>query len=85
MPMPVYIEGNPWKEPWHKAAYEMQANCYRLCRKVAVSTDGKIYRATNAEIEQALLHTKNAPSTDGATYVKAVQKVRRRHAITTPA
>lgn len=85
MPIPVYIQGTSRNEPGLKARYEIQAKCYRLCRKVAVSTDGNIYRATNAEIEKALLHTKNAPSTDGATYVKAVQEVRRRHAITTPA
>lgn len=57
-----------------------QKRGYQLCRKVAVSFDGKIYRATDAEIEFALQHEKDAPSTDAATYLKAVQEVRRRHA-----
>lgn len=84
MPMPVYIERNPWAKYKTKLIYLDESRRYRLCRKVAVSSDGKIYRATDAEIEAALQTAKNAPSTDAATYVKTVQEVRRRHKIATP-
>lgn len=55
---------------------------YALCKKVAVSFDGQIFRATDAEVEEALKIERDAPSScSAAIYVKAVQEIRRRHAI----
>lgn len=54
---------------------------YHLCREIAVAFDGKIYRATDAEIEAALRNETGAPSTDAATFVKAVQKAYRQYLI----
>lgn len=81
-PMPVYINGNPYggKEP--EQVFRIQEKGYRLCRKVAVSSDGEIFRATDREILAALTETEGAPSTDAATYLEAVQEVRRRDAVT---
>lgn len=76
-PMPVYINRNPLSHVAPKRKFWTQVKHYHLCRKVAVSFDGMIYRATNAEIETALQNEKDAPSSDAATYVKAVQEVRR--------
>lgn len=78
-PMPVYINRNPLSHAEPKRKFWTQVKDYHLCRKVAVSFDGMIYRATNAEIEAALQKEKGAPSSDAATYVKAVQEVRRRY------
>lgn len=80
-PFPVYIERNPYSAANPKTLFSAEAKGYYLCRRVAVSTDGNIYRATNDEIEAALADIADAPSTDAPTYVKAVQELRRRHAI----
>ncbi|CAM9368164.1 unnamed protein product [Laminaria digitata] len=82
-PMPVYIRGNPFCHTENSVQFKRQEIGYHLCRRVAVSVDGKIYRATDAEIAAALKSNEEAPSCSAATYVKAVQEVRRRHALTT--
>lgn len=84
-PMPRYMKPNPYSLWGSKRHCNDQVKGYHLCKKVAVSSDGKIYRATDEEIVAALKKIKDAPSTDAATYVKAVQEVRRRHAIATKA
>lgn len=84
-PMPWYIEPNPYPFWGSKRTCNAQVKGYHLCKKVAVPSDGKIFRATDQEILAALKKIKDAPSTDAATYVKAVQEIRRRHAITTKA
>lgn len=80
-PMPVFIKGNPHSGKESKQQFKVQEKGYHLCRKVAVSFDGEIFRATDREILAALAATKGAPLTDVATYVKAVQEVRRLHAV----
>lgn len=81
-PMPVFLKGNPFGSVAPRGLFRKTEKTYHLCRKVAVSSDGKIYRATDAEIQAALQCDKKAPSCSAATYVKAVQEMRRRHAIT---
>ena len=81
-PMPVYIDRNPFSHKEPKIIFVNQANHYQLYKKVTVSVDGEIFRATDAEIEAALQNEKSAPSTDAATYVKAVREIRRRHPTT---
>lgn len=81
MPMPVYIDGNPFIHVKTNSVFKQQVRPYHLCKKVAVAFDGKVYRATDAEIEAALQNEETAPSCSAATYVKAVQEVRRRHEI----
>lgn len=80
-PMSACVNGDSRrrKVPW--TLFRTQERSYHLCRKVAVSFDGKVHRATDAEIEAALKNEKGAPSTSAVTYVKAVQEVRRRHAM----
>lgn len=80
-PMPVYINGNPWGREFPKATFIMHQKGYHLCKKVAVSVNGDIYRATDEEIEAALAEHETAPDLDAATYVKLAQETRRRHAI----
>lgn len=79
--MPAYIPNNSLWRISPKTKFRLQEKAYRLCRKVAVSSDGKVYRATDAEIESALKTDPNAPSCSAVIYVKAVQEVRRRHAV----
>lgn len=80
-PMPAYIKGSSVNRAQFKCVFRRHEKSYRLCKKVAVSFDGTIYRATDAEIEAALEKEKHAPSTDAATYVKAVQEIRRQQEI----
>lgn len=80
-PMPAYIAGPSVRNSEHKCVFKKHEKSYRLCKKVAVSFDGTIYRATDAEIKAALREERYAPRTDAATYVKAVQEVRRQHEI----
>lgn len=82
IPMPAYINRNPFSQVEPKRTFWNQVRHYHLCRKVAVSFDGEVYRAIDADIELALLNEKGAPSTDAATYVKAVQEMRRRYPVT---
>ncbi|CAM9121391.1 unnamed protein product [Scytosiphon promiscuus] len=58
---------------------------YHQCKRVAVSSDGKVFRATDKEIEAALnkepedkkfLHGMKA-----GTYVKLIREARRRHRV----
>lgn len=84
-PMRAYTNGNSLGgRKVYRDKFEMQVRHYHFCKKVAVSFDGKIYRATDAEIEAALHNDRDAPLTDAATYVKAVQELRRRHALMKP-
>lgn len=80
-PMPIYIDGNPHCTRETKALFGLQETGYHLCKRVAVSADGNIYRATDAEISAMLAKTKGAPTTDAQTYVRAVVELRRRHAL----
>lgn len=79
-PMPEYIKCYRSGRVVTKSGFNKQARSYHLCKKVAVSFGGQIYRATDEEIESALQHEKGVPSTAAATYVRAVQEVCRRHA-----
>lgn len=79
-PMPEYIKRNRWGRVAAKSDFNRQTRSYHLCKKVAVSFSGQIYRATDEEIESALQHEEGVPSTGAATYVRAVQEVCRRHA-----
>lgn len=79
-PMPVYIKGNPYCPMQGQSRFHKQKQGYHLCRKVAVSFDGEIFRATDEEILAALAKHEGAPATDVATYIEAVKEVRRRHA-----
>ena len=80
-PMSACLNGDPRRRKVHLGRFRAQQRNYNLCKKVAVSFNGMIYRATDSEIEAALQHEEGAPSTDAATYVKAVQEVRRQHAL----
>lgn len=82
-PMPEFIRRNPWTRVKPKDAFGRQVKSYHLCKKVAVSFGGNIYRGTDAEIDAALKYVKNAPKCDAATCVKAVREVCRRHAVRT--
>lgn len=75
--MPSYITGSSVSRKEFKSVFRRHEKSYWLCKKVAVSFDGTIYRATDAEIEAALDKEEHAPSTDAALYVKAVQEIRR--------
>ena len=79
--MPAHLKGHSVKRKAFEGVFRRHKRSYHLCRKVAVSFDGKVHRATDAEIEAALKNEKGAPSTSAVTYVKAVQEVRRRHAM----
>lgn len=82
---PVYIAKNPLCGKTPKHTYDRQRLMYYLCKKVAVSKDGVIFRATDKEIEDAL--KKEAKSKKflknmrAGTYVKVIQEARRRHRI----
>ncbi|CAM9693461.1 unnamed protein product, partial [Laminaria digitata] len=78
-PMPVYIKPNPYAAVERMQEFRVLEDGYHLCKKVAVASDGRIFRATDSEIVAALAKCKNGPSTSAATYVKAVQEIRRRH------
>ena len=78
--MPAHLKGHSVKRKAFEGVFRRHKRSYHLCKKVAVSFNGKIYRATNREIEAALKNEKSAPSTDAATYLNAVQEVRRQHA-----
>lgn len=80
-PMMGFDETNPQQNRLSRFNLRMQEKSYHLCRKVAVSFDGKIYRATDGEILAALAKTRGAPSIDAATYVKAVQEILRRREV----
>ncbi|CAN0208652.1 unnamed protein product, partial [Pylaiella littoralis] len=79
-PMPEYIAGNPFWRIEPKWKFVKQEEMYRRCKKMAVTCDGKPFRATNEEILDALeedgidLNGKSAEF-----YVKAVAEARRRH------
>lgn len=80
--MPDFIWGNRFRLTRPKRLYDKQEDMYRLCKKIAVSPDGKIFRATNEEILDALeaceLHSLGMSA---EFYVKAVAEARRRHLI----
>lgn len=80
-PMSACLNGDPRRRKVHKGRFREQQRNYHLCKKVAVSFNGVIYRATDSEIEAALQQEEDAPSIDATTYVKAVQVVRCQHAL----
>ncbi|CAM9368091.1 unnamed protein product [Laminaria digitata] len=80
--MPTFIKGNRLQHLASQCAFRAQEKGYHLCKKVAVSFDGRIFRATDAEIEAALKNEYNAPACDAATYVKAAREVCRRRSAT---
>lgn len=80
-PMSACLNGDPRRRKVSDTKLREQTRNYQLCKKVAVSFDGQVYRATDDEIEAALQNEENAPSTDATTYLKAVQEVRRQNAM----
>lgn len=79
-PISACLNGDSRRRNVPENVFRNQEKSYQLCKRVAVSFDGKIYRATDAEIEAALKNEKSAPSCSVGTYVKAVQETRRQHA-----
>lgn len=79
--MPLYIGRNPYCGAYPKSQFDAQERGYHLCKKVAVATDGTIYRATDGEISETLAKCNGAPATDAPTYVKIAEELRRRQKV----
>lgn len=65
-----------------KSKYDNQRFLYNQCKKVAVSSTGEVFRATDEEIESVLKETERKEvlrGMKGGTYVKVVREARRRH------
>lgn len=77
-PAPKYIGNNQGPET-RKSMYMVQLNMYHRCRKVLVSRDGTVFRATDAEIEARLKKDGGvAESLKAGFYVKVISETRRR-------
>ncbi|CAM9136859.1 unnamed protein product [Ectocarpus fasciculatus] len=82
-PAPTYITNNPYCADAPKAAFVKRIAMYGLLKVVAVSSNGGIWRAPNAEIEKTLRKNHCVPSDiaamPGDAYVKVMGESFRRH------
>lgn len=81
-PAPEYISSNPHCSKVPKQRFTEQVTLYRRCKKMAISSKGEIFRATDEEIEDALREDGRTPlGMTAEFYVKVVSEARRRHQI----
>ncbi|CAM9306876.1 unnamed protein product [Ectocarpus sp. 4 AP-2014] len=82
-PAPTYITNNPYCTDAPKAAFVKRVAMYGLLKVVAVSSQGGIWRAPDAEIERVLKKDPRVPSDisamPGDAYVKVMGETFRRH------
>lgn len=75
---PEYIVGNRYGKSMSKLSFNNQVKLYHRCKKVLVSRDGTVFRATDEEIEAAL-RADGRGSLSANFYVRVVSEMRRRH------
>lgn len=82
-PAPTYITNNPYCTDAPKASFIKRLTMYGLLKVVAVSSQGGIWRAPDAEIERVLKKNPRIPSDmsvmSGDAYVKVMGETFRRH------
>ncbi|CAM9121453.1 unnamed protein product, partial [Scytosiphon promiscuus] len=82
-PAPKYIAPNPLCRDVPKHMYDKQRVMYYQCKKVAVSRDGQVFRATDKEIEAVLKkesgRKKFLRTMKAGMYVEIIREARRRH------
>lgn len=80
--MPAYIPYNALASEHPKGKYEKEGQRYRCCKKIAVTSDGKTFRATDKEILDSLRKSKlDSHGMSAEFYVKVAAETLRRHQI----